>query len=251
MQARALVHLGRFVEALDRYEETRRMPLAEDAPEAYRAAAREATIEAEQVRVRLSRLFIQVKTEGTDAKDVTVSLDGKVLPSALLEVDCPTDPGEHVVTLQSSNRAPVTRKVRVSESERLVVELKLVVASQSASPGVTSNTVTEPAVDSSRKWWGLGAIGGGAVALLGSVITGKSALDKKHYLDRVCDPGCPAGSQNDIDSFRTNRTVSYAAAGVSLALVGVGGYLLLSGERTGTNTAIGINPTGLSWVGRF
>jgi hypothetical protein len=252
MQARALVHLGRLVEAADRYEETRRMPLAEDAPEAFRAAAREAAVEVEQVRALLPRLVIHVKATSDAPKGMTVTLDGKVLPAALLEVDCPVDPGEHVVTLRATNRPPASHKVKVAEKERLAIELTVAAAPQMPN---TDNgqalTRVEPTTDASRKWWGFGAMGGGAVALLGSVITGKSALDKKDYLDRVCHPACPAGTQGDIDSFRTNRTISYATAGVSLALVGVGGYLLLTGERAGRNSAIGVSPNGVTWGGRF
>lgn len=253
MQARALVHLGRLIEALDIYEETRRMPLAADAPEAFTAATRDATVEAEQLRSTLPRLFIRVRTEGTAPKEMTVSLDGKVLPAALLEVDCPVDPGEHVVTLQALNRAPVTRKVKALVKDRLVVDLSLPSAPNTSASDTLPALVPqdESTVDASRKRWGFGVIGGGAVALLGSVITGTLALDKKDYLDGVCKPGCPEGSQNDIDSFRTYRTVSYVAAGLSLSLVGVGGYLLLTDKHAERTSAIGVNPNGITWAGRF
>jgi hypothetical protein len=254
MQARALVQLGRLVEALDRFEETRRMPLPEGAPEAYLVAIQDAQAEAEQLRTRIPRLFIRVKAPHLDAKELTVTLDGKPFPSALLEVDCPTDPGRHTLIVRAERRGVVTRTVEVVEQERLVIELELpeekgknVVQKR----GV-SGVETKPAVENSRKWWGVGALGGGAVALIGTIITGKSALDKKDYLDRVCDPGCPAGSQNDIDSFRTYRTISYASAGVSVALVGVGGYLLLVRDAPlGSPTALNVGPAGISVAGHF
>jgi hypothetical protein len=253
MQARSLVQLGRFVEALDRFEETRRMPLPEDAPEAFLVAIQDAQTEAEQLRARIPRLFIRVKASHLDAKELTVTLDGKPFPSALLEVDCPTDPGSHTLVIRAERRGIVTRTVGVAEKERLVIEVELPEekGKKQDKKVEVSGVETKPIADNSRKWWGFGALGGGAVALIGTIITGKSALDKKEHLDRVCDPGCPAGSQNDIDSFRTYRTISYASAGVSVALVGVGGYLLLAKEPHGRTTALTVGPTGITVAGHF
>jgi hypothetical protein len=242
------------LEALDRYEETIRMPLEEDAPAAFRAAARDAVVEADEVRSRLPRLVIQLNMDERALKDITIYLDGKTLPSALVGVDCPVDPGEHVVTLRRPQRAPVVRRVQIAEKERLVVELTL--PADVSQPSETDQRVYSSSVDSvgnvsTRKWLGMGALGGGAVALLSSAITGKSALNKKDHLDHVCNPGCPVGSQGDIDAFRTYRTVSYITAGVSLSLVGVGGYLLLTGDHTNQRTAVAVSPNGVSWFGRF
>src|SRR3972149_2702255 len=52
MRARALVRLGRLLEALDRYEETQRTPLAEDAPEAFRQAVSDAKREGAELHAR-------------------------------------------------------------------------------------------------------------------------------------------------------------------------------------------------------
>ena len=67
MQARSLVHLGRFVEALDKYEETQRMSLGDDSPDAFRQAVNEAKSEAEELRARIPRLLIRVRTTSVRA----------------------------------------------------------------------------------------------------------------------------------------------------------------------------------------
>jgi hypothetical protein len=253
MQARSLQQLGQFVDALDRFEETRRMPLAEDAPEAFRVAVRDAAAEGEQLRTRIPRLFIQVSRGGVATTDVAVTIDGRVLPDVLLNVDCPVDPGEHVVVVKAKAAVSVTRQVKILEKERVVLDISLDVAAPLPTPSweLMSPVASSPPPSNTRKWWGWGAVGGGAAALLGAAITGKVALGKQSSLDRKCDPGCPVGSEGEIDAFRTYRTASYVTASASVVLVGVGGYLLLTQGSSGAKTAVSVGGNGVTLSGRF
>ena len=61
MQARALARLGRMVEALDKYEETQRLPLGDEPPDAFLKAVGEAKDEAQELRTRVPRISIQVR----------------------------------------------------------------------------------------------------------------------------------------------------------------------------------------------
>jgi hypothetical protein len=249
--ARCLVHLGRLVEALDRYEETARAPLPEDAPEVYRTAAREATFEAEQLRQRIPRVAIQIRSSGQIPPDVSVMLDAKDLPRALLDVDFPIDPGEHTVVVRSRKIEPVTRRVALSEKERVVLEITLNDSTPDSAPVPSPKAWSDTNTDSNRITLAWAGIAGGAAALLGAAITGKVALDKKSHLDSVCQPGCPPGSESDIDGFRTYRTVSYVAAGVSLALVGTGSYFLFVRPSPASNVGLRITPQGAALSGAF
>jgi len=252
MQARCLVQLGRLVEALDRYEETRRMPLPDDAPEAFREATRDAAAEGEPLRARIPRLLVQARRGATAAKDVTIHLDGRVLPAALIEVDFSLDPGDHDVTVEAPGSPSVTRRVSILEKERVVLEIALDAGAAPSPPAVAAGEVPKSSsASNSRTWWGVAALGGGAVGLVGMAITGKIALDKKSHLDQICDPGCPAGSQSDIDTFRSFRTMSYVAAGVSAAMTGLGGYLVLTKPVAHTGATVGLFPGGVSVRGRF
>lgn len=252
LEARALVHLGRFIEALDRYEDTQRLQLPEDAPEAFRVAVRDATSESEQLRQRIPHLSVQVRKGGATPKDIVVSIDGKALPSVLLDVDFPTDPGDHAVVVRAPNHDPVKRSVHLAEKERVVLEMTLdePVAPAHVAPVEASALEAAPPT-LSRPIWPWSVVGGGAAALLVSAITGKVALDKKSHLDSVCHPGCPAESDHEIAAFRTYRTVSYLAGGAGLALVGAGGYLLLSGSRHEPTVAIGVLGTHAAVWGAF
>lgn len=257
LQARSLVKLDRLVEALDRYEETRRMPLAEDAPEAFRTAVREATEEAEALRSRIPRLSIQVRRDGMVPQGIEVRLDGRVLPLVLLDVDCPVDPGAHVVTVGEVGYEPVIRRVTVREKERLVLDISLDI-SRHREP--STNTAADASQrdggslafrPSPRFWWGTGTIGGGVAAAVGSVAAGVAALDRKSELDKVCDPGCPSGAQDKIDDFRRFRTASYVTGGVSAALIGMGSYLLITDKWAVTSSAVGLSPSGVVISGSF
>ncbi|MGC4068018.1 MAG: hypothetical protein QM784_25890 [Polyangiaceae bacterium] len=253
MQARALRQLGRLVEALDRFEETRRMPITDDAPEAFRVAIRDAEAESEQLRAIVPRLVIQVSRGGAAVTDVAVVIDGRLLPDVLLNVDCPVNPGKHTIVVKARNSTPVTREVTLSEKDRVVLEVALDAAPHvdDKSNDMVENSSSHDAPTSARKWIGWGAVGGGAAGLVVTAVTGVVALDRKSSLDSKCDPGCPVGSQDEIDGFRSYRTASYWSASISTVLLGVGGYLLLTGDRNQSGTSLGVHPGGMSLVGRF
>jgi hypothetical protein len=257
LEARALVHLGRFLEALDRYEQTMRAPLPDDAPEAYRAATRDAAVESEQLKSRIPHLSIQVQSVGATPQDVVVLLDGKSLPIALLNVDFPADPGDHEVVVRAPKFDMVTRNVHLAERERVVLEIAMDLPALTAPVAVSPSAVAleadaaPPRVSSLRPFWGWATVGGGAAALLTAAVTGKIALDSKSHLDSVCRPGCPEGNENEIGNFRTFRTVSYVAGGVSIALMGLGGYLLLHDPVDDRSVSVGVEGSGIQLRGKF
>lgn len=228
LQAKALIHLGRWVEALDRYEDTLRVTLSEDAPEAYRAALGEAGTESELLRQRIPHLAIQVRRGRETPKDVKVWLDGRVLPNALLDVDFPTDPGDHSIVVKGPKFDTVTRSVHLDEKERVVLEITLDAPAVQALDADVSAHAPRNFGPPLRTIGGWASLGGGAVALVVSAVTGTIALKKQSHLDSVCQPGCPASSADDIEKFRSYRTISYAAGGTALALAGLGGYLILT-----------------------
>jgi hypothetical protein len=251
LQARALVHLGRLIEALDRYEETLRSPLPDDAPEAYRMAARDAAAESEQLKQRISHLSIQVRKAGATPAGTVVTLDGRTLPSALLDVDFPVDPGDHSIVVRALNHHPVTRRVHLAEREQVVLEITLEDLVIQPAPVLPQLAPIDAEPASTRPLWGWGFIAGGAASALAAAVTGKVALDKKAHLDSVCRPGCPGDSGDDIDTFRRMRTTSYLASGVSMALVGVGGYLLLSSRSDGLSLGVGLRGDMATLTGSF
>jgi hypothetical protein len=248
MRARALAALGRLVEALDAYEETQRMPLGGNAPSAFREAVQDAEREGEGLRKRVPRLTIRVRVEDGLDEGMRVLLDGKAVPDALLNVDRPVDPGTHEIAADAPGHASVTRSATLREGDRMAIEI--VLGGGPASVEVAKETPGAPPSGSSP-FLGWIFVGAGVAGIGVSAVTGVMALRDKSSLDSECRPGCPASAASDIDSFRTNRTVSYVSVGVGLASLGVGGYLLLSGRGESAHVAASIGPRALLISGSF
>ncbi|MET0595052.1 MAG: hypothetical protein ABW133_20300 [Polyangiaceae bacterium] len=254
MQARSLVRLGRFVEALDKYEETQRMSLADDAPEAFRQAVNEAKGEAEELRARIPRLLVRVRTTTGRIEGLKIQLDGKPLPAALLDVERPIDPGAHQISVTASNGELVVRSTRLAEGEHAALEIPLDAGPNPAAPvtpervGPTAGTVQPMVESSSTTTWGWVGVGAGVAGLSTFAVSGAIALGKKASLDEVCRPGCPPSAADDIDSFRTMRTISYVSLAAGVAAIGIGGYVLLSGSRDSAHVAVSMGP-GIATVG--
>jgi len=255
MQARSLVGLGRLVEALDRYAQTERAALAPDSPEAFRQAVDDAKKEGEQLRTRIPRLTIHVVANKSLLEDVAVTLDGKPVPSVLLDVERPVDPGRHEVVASAPHQARVRSDVIAAEGEARTVELvlkarqpELEPSASPVAPPPAPRETSSPNISRSWGWVGLGVGGGG---LLASGITGWLALDKKSKLDDLCKPGCPPGSQHDIDSFRALRTWSYLTGALGVLGVASGGYVLFYQSDGQTRIGAHLGPGRASLQGTF
>jgi len=258
MQARSLARLGRLVEALDKYEETQRMVLGDDAPDAFRQAVNEAKGEAEEVRARIPRVLVRVRATSGRIEGLKVQLDGKPLPAALLDVERPIDPGTHQISVTASNCEPVARYTKLAEGERAAIDIPLDPALKPASPAASepvapaAETASPPVIaSSSAAPWGWVGIGVGVAGLATFAISGAIALDRKETLDAVCRPGCPPTAADDIDSFRTMRTISYVSLAAGVAAIGIGGYVLLSGSRDSAHVGVSIGPGTASVGGAF
>lgn len=256
MVARCLAQLGRLVEAVDKYEETRRMALDATAPEAFQRAVADANAEVEAVRARVARLQVRVPHDGP--AELEVRLDDKPLPRALLGVDIPVDPGTHRIVARARGHAPFTGEVVMMQGERQQVEIIFRAPEPAPTPTPTPTQAPSRAAGfgpdaaaSPSLAPGLVLLTGGGVALAAGVVTGIVALNHKSELDANCRPGCPPSMKGDLDSYRVNRTVSYVSLGVGLAAAGVGGYLLLHRGPSGAELAARLGPGGAALTGRF
>jgi hypothetical protein len=255
MRARSLAGLGRLVEALDAYEATKRVPLGDNAPSAFRDAVADAEREGEDLRKRIPRLTVRARLDNGDPGELRVLLDGKALPDALLNVERPIDPGRHEIVAQAPGHAPVTRLATLTEGDRVTMEIVL-----SAAPGgavadakrAPAEAVQAPADRSGgRALWGWTLAGVGVAAIGVGTVTGVMALGKKSSLDSECRPGCPPSAASEIDSFRTNRTVSYLGLSLGVASLGVGGYFLLSGRPESAHLTAQVGPQNVLISGAF
>lgn len=235
MEARALQRLGRFVEAAERYEDARRTTMASDSSSAFADAIAAADEELGQLRPKIPLLTIVVQNSGQALDNVEVRLDGRVVPVALIGVRQPVDPGVHRVVVKKGDKVISERALELAEGQSDVITLD------------ASGHIAEDDNSESTPWAWI-ALGVGGAGLATGAIAGLVMLDKQSTLDDVCTPTCPESSQDDLDGFRTARTVSFIGYGVGIVGVGVGAALLLT--RSSSTDKAHLAPTlGLGHVG--
>lgn len=253
-EGRVLEQLGRLVEAAEAYVRTVRKPLSADAPEPYRAAVTEANDALVALRPRIPKLTVTV--EGVDRRDknLAVSLDGKPMARALVGVPAPVDPGEHVVVAEMADGRRATGKVTLAERETKTLRLELGAAPKTpgAAPPAGNAVITSErspndasASDgSTQRLFAYAALGAGAVGVGVGVATGLMATSRHSDAEAACPGGrCPEGSgaNDDIDAFRSLRTVSTVGYIVGAVGIGAGVTLLLTAPQS-PPTAARVNP---------
>ncbi|MEI9937974.1 MAG: hypothetical protein WDO74_32980 [Pseudomonadota bacterium] len=253
MRARSLAKLGQLLEAIDIYEQTSRFKLTDDAPAAYLQAVEEARSEMEEVRHRLPRLKLTLLGVSS-SEPAQVSMDDKPTPDALLGVERPTNPGSHHIEVRVAGQLRATRDLTMIEGESYQIELDVRPARPAPKPVVARPAANESSTSGAHSWRKTGgyvALGVGALGLGIGTYTGLLALHHKSELDSVCHPTCPPSSAGDIDSFRSNRTISYVSFGVGIVAAGTGVALLTLGKPGQERLAISALPMGLLIGGRL
>ena len=244
--ARAHAKLGQFVKAREAYMKIVKEQLAPNAPQAFRDAQSAAEEERKSVEPHIGRLTIKV--EGAEgAKDLVVAVDGQPIPSVLLGVPQPMDPGDHTVTAVATGfkGAPVTASLKDAGSGAVTLKMEVdhsapaPAAGAAAAGGTVVSTAPSgaPPSDSgggsngmrigSYVGFGVGAVG----VVLGTVFVLKSSSKRKEAdtaaKDVECTTnGCLATAEvaqkvNDLDdqarSAKTLGIVGYVVGGLGVA----------------------------------
>jgi hypothetical protein len=248
MVARCLARVGKIVEAVDKYEETMRMPLDATAPEAFQRAVADATAEVESTRLRVAR--IELVLPANPPSGVEVTFDDKPVPPALLGIPKPVNPGAHRIAAQAPGREPYRYEITLSEGAVQRVEIALPEV-RAAAPQPVPAPATERRESSGASPLSISLLAGGGVALAIGTVTGIVALNHKQKLDEACQPGCPSNMASDLDAFRLNRTISYVSFGVGIAAAGTGAFLLLHKSPSGAQVGAAVLPGGAALAGTF
>jgi hypothetical protein len=261
--ARALAKSGKLIEASEKYLAVTKLALAADATEQHRTAQKDAERERAELVPRIPSLEIVVGGELTGA---TVTLDGRPLPSVLVGVKIPANPGAHTIEAQKGDaRASQTITLTEGSAARATLDRPTTTATPAA------KTPTAPEDDSHESlrplalggWIGLGV--GGAALVAGSVLGGLTLARESDLLDRGCTDGvCPPALAAELDGYAGLRGASMGLlyGGGALAALGIGALLLdpiLAEEPTAdppnkSKTAsirLMFGPTGLGVSGRF
>lgn len=231
-EGRALLKLHRLVEAEEAFMRAARTVLDAESPEPFRKAVHDAEDELLALRARMPKVTIVTSGPGASDPQLSVTMDGRPLASALVGVELPIDPGQHTLQGVVPGGKPTDLVFSVAEKQSQKVELavaggqRVVVAQK---PSVVAPPVAErPAASESapspwHKRAGLIVGGVGVAGVATGIITGLLAGSRHSKAERECtDHTCVEGSAgwDAVESFRTLRTVStvgYIIGGVGLA----------------------------------
>jgi len=121
--ARARANLGQLVEAREYYLKVTREQIAPDSPAAFLQAKQDAKTDLDALEPRLA--YITVSVQGRSPNEVTVKMDGRVVPPALVGVPRPVNPGEHGFQAWAVGQESSVSKVSLKEGGRETVVLTL------------------------------------------------------------------------------------------------------------------------------
>lgn len=248
--ARALVGLGRLLEARERYQLVIREGVDAKAPPSWKQALIDAEKEDAALESRFAWLVIRV--DGPSNPNVTV--DGVPIPVNALGARRPMDPGLRAVRVTAPGYVSADQSVTLREGEER--ELAFVLKpppSVDLSDGDSS--APAPAVTSEnpkQRWPMWAAFGAGGVGLVVGSVTGALAISAHSDLESQCrGPGgtCqPASAEEkrrmdgDVSRYRTLGVLSGVGFAVGIAGAATGVVLLLTGKQQSEVAALPVVP---------
>jgi hypothetical protein len=282
--ARSHKQLGEFVRAREAYLKIVKETLPPNAPKAFRDAQTAAEAEVREVEPKIANLTLRVEG-GTGAANLTVKVDGVVVPSVLVGAAQPIDPGTHRVEATATGFSAAPQTITLKEGATSAVALKLEPDPNAAPPPVAplaapagaaaapANPPPAPAApppapsegsasgSSGLRIGSYVAFGVGVVGLAGGSIFAVQSASKRKDADEAyaaCggDQGCTTSNPlskkvDDLDgSARTAQTLSivgFALGGVGVA-TGVTLFILSSkgkSERASFQPWLGVGSAGL------
>lgn len=238
-RARALLGLGRLVEAYESYQLVMRETLPRNAPASWRQAVKEAEAEVSKVEPRLAWLVLKV--EGPS--DPRVTIDGVPVPNASLGVRRPIDPGRHGIRVTADGFVSGGRTISLKEAEQQELTIALdrppaIQLEESKTAQPAAPTADDKKARSPIPMWT--AFGVGAAGFTFGSITGLVALGKHSDLSKQCpnDGRCPRGTaaenaavEDKISSYHTFGTLSGVGFGLGVAGVATGVVLLVTSPK--------------------
>jgi hypothetical protein len=252
------VSLGKLVEGTEVLRKVLREPVPTDAPPALLKALERAQKALDSAKPRIAGITLKVAT----VSDLSVKIDGDAVPSALLETEIPSDPGEHQIEANAPGFLRSSTRVTVAEGEKKTVTLTLtrdpnapapVAAAAPASPAAESPVKQEPArseaassrdhaapapAGSPNRTGAYVSLGIGVAALGAGGVLGFMTMQKHKDLKDSCpDNVCTSDKQADLDDAKRLGNFSNIAFGVGAAGIIVGTVLYFTAGPSASERA--------------
>jgi tetratricopeptide (TPR) repeat protein len=280
--ARASEKLGQLVQARELYLKITREPLTKNAPRAFVDAQHDAEQEVPAIERRLP--YLTIKTDTPLPSGVKVKLDEREIPSVLVGVPFPANPGKHVVVaVSASGNSGEPANLTLAEGKRETITIKVPPQAAEPAPPVASPpppaaaqmqlgatpTAAPPERDASNApgknrspILAYTAIGVGVVgAAVGTVFLIQRGSKQSDADSAYNDCKIRYCGQGDINKFTqldkdaaTAGTISIVSYSVGAAALTAGLYLLLTGHSKQTASLqpprfvpyVGLNQAGAS-----
>jgi len=231
-EARSLNKLGRLVEAEERYASVKRYRIRPEDSEVVRSAVAEAAAEVDNLRRRIPTITIRLRGAIPTDPAIVVHMAGKALNPTLIGLPIPTDPSSPTITLESRGVELRREVVVLKEGDHQVVILDATPLPAPLHSDPTPNAPVKPAPfvgtasTATQPWFrrrdvGWIVTGFGAASLATGITSGLIAVAKHDSLAQGCpDQACSPAYSDDLNSFRTYRTIS--TIGYVVGAVGLG-----------------------------
>jgi hypothetical protein len=227
---RALIGLGRFVEAQERFELVLREGIAANAPGAWKKSFSDAAQLLEEVKPKIAWLTISVP----NIANAQVKVDGQLIPRAAFDVKRATNPGTRKIEATADGYESQELKVDLGEGaqQTLTITMKQLTSPVSSKVEAAPLAAQQAPIHSEKSSPKLAymAFGVGGLGIVVGAVTGFMALRKRSDLTSVChSSACPPSSQSDIDAYHSLGLVSGLGFGLGLGAATTGYVLLQMG----------------------
>ena len=272
--ARAQLKLGHWVEAYELFNRIKREPVEAPVSAPVANAVADANRQLSTLDAQLPYVTLIVK--GSDAQAASVTMDGAPVPSALIGVLHPVNPGPHKFRATTATQASAEQTVEIKPAARQTIELVLApnpAAVAAAAPAAAAPVATPPqpqplgpepppapsdgSSGSGLRIGGYVALGVGVVGVgLGTVFL-LSASSKQKDADAAFDAcggkACPPAERVKVDGLDGDAATGKSLALTSFVVGGVGlatgvTLLVLSGKRS-PEPAAKLTPRVQPWIG--
>jgi hypothetical protein len=277
--ARSLAKHGQLVAASELYRQATRLT-ANDlwVGNAQQQAQADAAKELGELQPRIPAL--RVRVEGAATNDVTLTIDGAMIASALFGLELPADPGwrrvagkrgdessEQTVYLKEGDhkeavlkftaRPPMAAAPAAAVPMAVAPMAQPVPTAGAEGPGAATLTTSTPAPaeatssGGAQQTWGWVAVSVGAAGLIMGGVTGIIVLSDSSLRSSCPNgPACTASKVSTYNMMRTLSTVGLIAGGVSAA-VGVTLLVWPSKREGDTRAALWLGPGSVALKGTF
>jgi len=202
------ITLGKLVDGTENLRKVLREPVPPNPSPALTKARERAQTALDGAKSKIAFLTISVKGP-KEVSTATVTVDGESVPTALLDADRPTDPGDHVIEASAPGYLKASARVSIKEAERKAISVRLDVDPNATAP-LPAAGPAEPAPGAQHS----------------PAPMGTPAPSREPRYSIGADSGPAAGGSPN----RTGAYIAWAVGGVALA-VGAGfGAVAMKGK---------------------